>query len=139
MIPIQDLRVGNVFWEDYGGYKIVTGISCNNVGLAPNSVLGRAINGAISGQFSCEHIQGVPISEDILIACGFEKDDEEGGSWLSKDNGVPFFFRMKIYFLNNKYRWFINHVSYVEIKYLHQLMNLYYALCGKEINYQPSK
>jgi len=38
----NELRIGNLFWESYGGYKIVTGIKEHKAGLV--DVYGKGIN-----------------------------------------------------------------------------------------------
>jgi TATA-box binding protein (TBP) (component of TFIID and TFIIIB) len=62
----------------------------------------------------------IPITEEILLKCGFEK----GKCYFSLEN---FDIDLKGWF------GFNNMVANANIKYLHQLQNLYFALTGEEL------
>lgn len=97
-----------------------------------------------SGKFSLGHltIQGIkpiPLTEDILMKCGFDEDWESGFivykievkdsyghkfdiSLVKDDSGISF----------NYVCWDIN----CGVKYVHELQNLYYDLTKTELNVQ---
>ena len=69
----------------------------------------------------------IPLSPEILEKAGFEKD-----SVGYFNNGI---YCMK--FNNNTCKWSFGEWymgQFCEIKYLHQLQNLYFALTGEELN-----
>lgn len=63
----------------------------------------------------------IPLTEEVLLKCGFLNF---GNRWMRSE--LP----LDIIMSNGLY------MSYVvnEIKYLHQLQNLYWCLCGKELD-----
>lgn len=70
----------------------------------------------------------IELTEDILLKCGFISDEitfELNGFMLG-------------WFKNNEFYYLpTNQISYrnkIEIKYLHQLQNLYFAIIGSELN-----
>ena len=127
MINANELRTGNIFWETYGGYKVVTAIGCNKVGLAPNTVLGRALNHTVDGCFDLKDIYGVTLTPEILEKCGLVDCENISGmhTYLKWTDD-------KLHLVCD----FIA-VSDIEIKYLHQLQNLYFALTQTELTYHP--
>ena len=72
-----------------------------------------------------EKLTPIPLTEEILLKCGFEKDRFGNYSLglfeLLYNDIIGFRFSMEG-------QW-----CYEEIKYLHQLQNLFYSLCGKEL------
>lgn len=144
MIDAKELRIGNWFWESYGGYKIVTSINCNNVGYMENSVSAKGVGFDISGQYSCEHIQPIPLTTEILELAGFKKElrgkkgDFDDIETIYYKNGVD------IYDHTADGAGF-NYATYtrypgrgfkagVIVEHLHQLQNLYFALTGTELS-----
>lgn len=77
-----------------------------------------------------KNIKPIPLTEEILLKCGFEKQM----AWtFSVDliGGIRF-----VYYLGEK-GWSLNNKNYSDfpnLKYLHQLQNLIYAITGEELN-----
>lgn len=82
-------------------------------------------------KFSYTQIKPIPISPEILIACGFREGEKNQSNFvidLPDDNLLG-------------YEWgnFEHHIDLngmflpQKFKYLHQLQNLYFALTGKEL------
>ncbi len=63
----------------------------------------------------------IPLTEEILLKCGFEK---VAGFYSSKDEILELTCDFIVWKPNTKK---------LEIKYLHQLQNLYFALTGEEL------
>lgn len=86
---------------------------------------------------------GIPITEDILLKCGFEYRNENRGLGAILDFKNKEFdnwkYDMSVAFqheTDNKeivYLHFLQHKTTNSIKYLHQLQNLYFALTQKEL------
>ena len=68
-----------------------------------------------------KNIQPIPLTEEILLKCGFEKDENK-----------MFVFNRKVIYKKND-NTFHFYCCDIEIKYLHQLQNLYFALTGQEL------
>jgi len=60
----------------------------------------------------------IPLTEEILLKCGFKKRNDCEGYWL---NGILF------------YKEIMSENQKTKIKYLHQLQNLYWCLVGEEL------
>lgn len=111
MIEANELRLNNwVYSPEVGSNVQVTLLSNDNW---------LSLSSATWDQPSFEEIDPIPLSEEILLKCGFEKTFEGGSLWyLGK------FFVSSLDFIY----W-----SNIKILYLHQLQNLYWCLCGKEL------
>lgn len=138
MVHANELRIGNYFWETYGGYKIVTAIGMNNAGDAPGLVCGRAPGYTTVGAFDQENIHPIPLTPEILEKAGFKKGrfDLTDAYYLNVNNphgleqrftsfdpydlGVAFFSNRKMIGRS--------------CESLHSLQNLYFALTGTELN-----
>lgn len=78
-----------------------------------------------------DNIDPIPLTEEILLKCGFKKSKE--GYW---DNGV-----IEVgYTTSDEYFQYeyltgvgTSMTEMVNVKYLHQLQNLYFCLTGKEL------
>jgi hypothetical protein len=73
-----------------------------------------------------EEIVPIPLTEEILLAFGFEYDDIDGNSGYWKVNNF------KVVFGEDgcSYNWSLI------IKYVHQLQNLVFALTGEELTFK---
>lgn len=79
-------------------------------------------------------IQPIPITEEVLLKCGFEKFhkfDMSDGNWRIKTKTHDFI----VTYLHKHYIATI--YFQVPVPYLHTLQNLFYAISGEELNYQP--
>lgn len=133
-----ELRIGNFVWDDYSGEMIVSGIAKQN-GLQEELRL-KKHNGLPEGSYICETIQPIPITEEWLLKFGFkvglnERDDED-------DRIILHVYRNKISIAekNKTFYFYITieddtyyNFKWVELKYVHQLQNLYFALTGEEL------
>jgi len=77
-------------------------------------------------------ISAIPLTEEWLLRVGFEKTEsgnysnEEGSFELIHNNVIGFRFAVE------------GQYAYPEIKYVHQLQNLYFALTGLELTYEQN-
>lgn len=98
-----------------------SGVTCHNYNLEENSQLLYEID------CDCEEINPIPLTEEWLLKFGFLRD----GAYYSHQNLNILAARAKIgggevfVMPNNK---FAN-----ELKYVHQLQNLYFVLTGEEL------
>lgn len=68
----------------------------------------------------------IPLTEEILLKAGFEKDT--GEFYIYKDITVR-----KTYYSDDFWRFIFKHQRIKDIKYLHDLQNTIFALTGEEI------
>ena len=111
----QELRVGNIVKSQYDKKPIV--------------IRGFDINDLCEGMDS-ECFQPMPLTEEWLLKFGTKKTIENNFEW--KDNSLAVYFKpnKKIYFMIATY---MDRAPGKEIKYVHQLQNLYFALTGEEL------
>jgi hypothetical protein len=76
--------------------------------------------------YKLDDLQPIPLTEDILLKCGFE--------CFEFDNGQPNQYRFKSRLIVIRDNVFVDYGSSVKILYIHQLQNLYFALTGEELN-----
>lgn len=116
----RELRIGNwVLFNDYSGGP-----------LQPYQIQGDDISrAAVNGVYH----EPIPLTPEILEACGFVKRKEmfyKGEYCINiNDRDVLVGSRGTIFNGDPNYGVGINY----ELKYLHQLQNLYFALTGEEL------
>ena len=110
----NELRIGN--WVEYKGevYQVFNGIYKGCCDL-DSEILDQNIP-----HVSLENIRGVKLREEILLKCGFY---EILGYFIELCNVG-----------NEFYNCGFKGKTIGEIKHLHQLQNLYWCLCQKELN-----
>lgn len=133
MINTNELRRGNWIKRIDGGAFVVEDITDNCV----NIELGEY---EMTGWYHDEdELEGIPLTEEILLACGFEKIQESSMAYpevwriTSIRILVPYHFELSTRG-EGEYRWFEGNAN-VPVYYLHSLMNLYYQITGTELVY----
>lgn len=131
MINPNEFRIGNIFWEDYGGYAEIRGFRVLKREDIPAILYNR--RGGLVGQISANGCYPVPITYEILINSGYEYDE------------ITYFkkrFEIAEGFLEtdpkeNRYWSFWTHGLSCgvtgSIRYVHELQNLYFILNGEEL------
>lgn len=127
MIKANELRIGSKIQQ-----KKTRGLYICYV----IEILEKGINVKAKGQFGewflrFEEIEPIPLSEEILLKCGFEKISEYIFS-IEIDNGWHLNIESNYIFL--KYQDNECEISHFKFEYIHQLQNLYFALTGTELN-----
>lgn len=87
-----------------------------------------------------ESIEPIPLTEEILLSLGFEKFHEGMDKYYKQrewENNIDMIsiFNGQFIYLNGFHRY----TEIAVVKYLHQLQNLYFALCGKELELKPKQ
>lgn len=115
----EELRIGNKV------YRVFDSISDPN----DTEVVSLGSINSITNTFVCkddcigslDELQHIPLTEEILLKCGFVKCKMSNVFYLGDfEILLPTYFKYKDAHL-------------IKIKYLHQLQNLYFALTGKEL------
>lgn len=114
-----ELRIGNLVWEDYGGIYEVANLFCDNY----IDLKKQGIN--VIGRYSFDSIKPIPLNENWLFKIGYVLTPS--GTYLHPNSGNFIWFEkdMKCSIAGEFYP--------IDIKYVHQLQNLYFALTGKEL------
>ena len=72
-----------------------------------------------------DDVEPILLNEEILLKCGFITSNGELGKEYWNNN-----FKLDYYRESYQFDWYMC----TQIKYLHQLQNLYFALTGEELN-----
>lgn len=121
MIDIKSLRIGS-----YVMYEQTTHVV---TGLQGGLVWTRWINGIEPYVCDPKALDPIPLTEEVLLKCGFEK---EKGMMSYILDGCPF---IKIVYGLSSF-WLKLNPHPCEIKHLHVLMNIIHDLTGKELKYE---
>lgn len=144
----NELRIGNLF---YYGPTVA-----NVVGLMPDGILYEYIGiEPRIGKVMYGGVKGIPITEEWLLKFGYVHNEEWDIFHLSDyniddihmQNKSNLVFRFYNHTNNRKcYQFYLDSMSSPQwsprlhfindIKYVHQLQNLYFALTGKELELQ---
>jgi hypothetical protein len=112
----NELRIGNwvnVTDKDYQVTQILErGVNCGHIGAMYDLV------------------KPIPLTEEWLVNHGEGIDFE--GDYMFVWRGIVWYYRMSDFSVRRDYKQ-KNKINWVEIKYVHQLQNLYFALTGEEL------
>lgn len=114
MIKASELRIGNRVLGNNSGE-----IFCLTAEMILHISKGRA------------EVEPIPLTPEILLACGFEKDGMDYSRTAGELKLTGFFF--EDYFVT-----MLMGQRLVDLKYLHQLQNLYHSLTEDELIYKPT-
>lgn len=125
MIKTKDLRLGNYITDKSGFAMYVVGIYEDTV------LLNFKGNEGDVWEVNENDLIGVVLDSELLIKCGFKRQ-VTGIGWDKYSNGIV---DLSLAPLSNGSYIPVYHVNgeMVQIKYLHQLQNLFYALTQKEL------
>lgn len=133
----KELRIGNYVWVSYPqeidlktetkGHEICKIISINENGTV--DLLGVEFPKTTwrNATFS----KPIPLTEEWLVRFGFRfvERDYEGYNQFIKDSFESIYITEKNEFRYSSYK----PCGYTDLKYVHQLQNLYFALTGEEL------
>lgn len=113
----KELRIGNLITDQFGETFEVSDIHEDEV-----------FNSKI-GDIPSHGLLPIPLTEGWLIAFGFEKGSDIVGEcyYIEQDNSDSDF----VVHVSNEGFYFFEPT--VDLYHVHQLQNLYFALCGKEL------
>ena len=131
MIKANELRIGNLFYKSYGGYKVVAEIHKYTVDAT-------AIGFSVIVRYDLDSIEPIPLTEQVLLDCGLEQIK---GTKIYSINDA---YKLKIIensgFSNSclLYKKYVGNliVSITYVSYLHELQNLCFALTSQELQYK---
>lgn len=121
-----ELRIGN--WVKYSHlienvlheFDSISGIFENNL----VSIKSRPYTA-----FTLDSVNPITLTEEWLLKFGFEEDGHDWYFMSAKDRFTDIGYSYSI----KKNVFEVNECEMVEVKYVHQLQNLYFALTGEEL------
>lgn len=146
-MDVKELRIGNLFRQtkDKEPKEV---ISIDYMVDLDNDKEGYIVNSSWLDEF-----EPIPLTEGILLKCGFDNWGN-GNLYVNNNekytrhviyNGIDGSSNFEVHYITSTYEGIINneyvvsidenervHVFY-ELKHLHQLQNLYFALTGQEL------
>lgn len=131
MINKTEIRLGNWVIENKNGNDCYAQIEGIKLVDAENT------NCIIETQYQTtpiEYISPIPLTEEILLKCGFEniyKSEYRNKFDHNKLLYIGYDFSLCEDKSMEGFRYYGKYISH--IKYLHQLQNLYWCLCGEEL------
>lgn len=138
----EELRIGNYVKIDEGIGKVAFIMDksfCNEYANDDYNITVEMGDGIFREEEE-DKVEGIPLTEEILLNCGFEKINHiYGYSFYSfnrnslEDEKV--YMPLDVY-LNPNYAKIANFTVQQNVEYVHQLQNLFYAINGKELNIQ---
>jgi hypothetical protein len=146
MIDPREIKIGNLLYDD-------STLVCKVIGLTPfchsvrcdesggcDVLIDLYLNtGEIKKGYTCDSnlMNYIPITEEWLIKLGFEKhrdfENKDFRFYFMEDWDVALHPQEDLTYLCNSTSAYY---SLAEIKYIHQLQNLYFALAGQELTIQ---
>lgn len=127
MIKANELRIGNLLIDPLTKcYLRVSELT--EEGKIVSTVIDRSKFPLPAGWST----QPIPLTSEILERCGFHKNNMEGvpDNWYNQGTITLEFKNEAFWFTDN-----LSQISNIELKHLHQLQNILFAICGDEISF----
>lgn len=124
----NELRIGNLV-KCLGEERELIGITKHN-GSNETALHYAEFKGVIP--IKLFHLKPIPLTEEWLLKFGF--NDATGG-WGGSQGSERFYEKgiVEIQTYDSDDKWHLKGQFEVKFKYVHQLQNLYFALCGEEL------
>ncbi len=132
-MKIEELRVGNIIKYKKGHISKVIGTYSNDKQIV--EVVG--VDGDyINGVYECDNFYGIEITDKILENLGFYLDYDGGyyRSYRKNDNDNCDRFNVHLDSAGCSY-YISDFGAFKQMKYIHELQNLYFILTGCELQY----
>lgn len=138
----EELRIGNYVKIDEGIGKVAFIMDknfCNEYANDDYNITVEMGDGIFREEEE-DKVEGIPLTEEILLNCGFEKINHINGYSFYSFNrkslkDMNAYMPLYIY-LNPNYAKIANFTVQQNIEYVHQLQNLFFAINEKELNIQ---
>ena len=134
MIDIKQLRLENYVMCEQTTHVVT--------GLQGGLVWSRWMNGTEPYICSPKSLDPIPLTEEILLKCGFKKDNYKKGhigiDYKSGEMTFDFVLEEPGFMgeWDKYYTFELPNHRFVNMKYLHSLQNLFFVITGKELEYE---
>lgn len=124
----KELRIGNIV-SHWSGTREIGGVLIDSVEFMPTKELSKGA--------TYDDIDGVELTDELMVLLGFKKIANSQFIQYWENGYISLWHRYDA--PHNSFG--LNYTDqdyndkYVEIKYVHQLQNLYFALTGQELQY----
>jgi hypothetical protein len=146
MIKASDIRIGNFIVDDDGALSKVVGfkpyehsVRCDEEEGCDILIDIHGADGKIRSGYAVASTDSnfIPLTTEWLVRCGFVYKDGASDYGYERKNGVHLYEHDEE---SGLFHFSRGHMegSKVEIKYLHQLQNIYFALTGEELQIKMS-
>jgi hypothetical protein len=125
MIQANELRIGNLLFD-------AVKIQIEVCALGKDVLMAKD-----SGTSRYEVVRGIPLTKEWLLRCGFV--NEKHGFWWINENFVLGFLTTDDNFQAEYCFAGIGKWTVLDLKFVHQLQNLYFALTGTELSLTKSE
>ncbi len=127
MISANELRIGNYVGSDHFKDRDVI-VKVRLIGQ--DQAIVEHPNGLSEPMLYNGEMRGITLTEDLLLKCGFIdiSSYKDFRLVINEERYIEVSLRKNI----NAYVS-VSDIDIINVIYLHQLQNLYYALCGKEL------
>lgn len=140
----KELRLGSLIDFDFAGIKPVQSIFQNEVEGDMETTItfydkdeGKEANSGLTVKCSLNTVKPIPLTEKWLLNFGFKYRNEERGDGCIMDlENDQWKYRISMGKAWQGKGWaYMGAPSSQDMKYVHQLQNLYFALTSKELTY----
>ena len=134
----EEMRIGNYVKIDSGIGKVVSLMSntfCNECANDDYNITIEMGDGIFREEEE-DKVEGIPLTEEILLNCGFEyinTDYKEAGMVSPPDE---FSNRYRIVHFKNDFKLVLNTWNWNSVKYVHEFQNLFFAIARMNLNIQ---
>lgn len=140
MIQANELKLGNFLIHKEYGLAMVVSISSDNTVFLENQVSSEDYNCDLD-----ENIEPIPLTEEMLLKCGFEKN--KSSYTFIIDEFTILWYNESDMFHKSSFEVHLCKLLYnpngeistkranfkIDVEYLHQLQNLFFALTNKDL------
>lgn len=131
----NELRIGNLLKADIGFVKVESILG------GTMRIYAHSLDEAYLADYPKDDLHPIPLSAELLEKCGGKEIMSDTYWAIGKEVLLNF---DSCWWWTNEWEFDHNnepysHVGFKGIQYLHQLQNLYYCLCGKELDISLKK
>ena len=138
MIKTNELRIGNFVSINNGFEMLVHSIFQNDTVYL--DFIPPLINEADVWEEDYKYLAAIPLTEEWLFKAGF-KEIKFLNEYLVQEKGYKYL-DMIIrygYFDGHRFLFDLANEKCINLKYVHQLQNLYFAICGEELIFSSTE
>lgn len=136
--PVNDFRIGNLVLNEDGELCKIEQLSSEKMECF-QQVSNIENKSCISTKYP-SNIYAIPLTEEWLLKAGF-KEIKFLNEYLVREKGYKYLDMIIRYGIFDGHRFLFDFANEkcVNLKYVHQLQNLYFAICGEELVFSSTE